>query len=178
MVKPTEERFEEYIEKNLNSVGYVSTEFSEYDRTLCLIRQNVIDFIKRTQSDNWDRLEEIHGVDVENRGLQRISSEVSKRGIIDVLRNQVVDRGVYLDLCYFEPKSGLNTDHMELYKSNQFTVVRQLHYSTKNENSIDMVLFLNGLPIVTMELKNQLTGQNIVHSQNQYKNDRDPKEAL
>lgn len=177
-LKPTEKRFEDHIEESLRSNGFTSSHFSEYDRNLCLIRDQVIEFIRTTQPIEWGRLTEIYEVDVENKVLLRISSEISKRGIIDVLRNQVVDRGVYINLCYFEPNSDLNPDHQALYKSNRFTVVRQLHYSTQNENSIDMVLFLNGLPIVTMELKNQLTGQNIRHSENQYRFDRDPKEPL
>jgi type I restriction enzyme R subunit len=177
-LSPTEKRFEDHIEDHLKTVGYSTLHFSEYDRNLCLIRNQVIDFIKDTQPEQWGRLQEIYDVDTENKILARISSEISKRGIIDVLRNQVVDRGVYLNLCYFEPKSDLNPDHLKLYQSNQFTVVRQLHYSEQNENSIDMVLFLNGLPIVTMELKNQLTGQNVKHSENQYRFDRDPKEPL
>lgn len=177
-LSPTEKRFEEHIEDHLKNVGYSSLHFNEYDRSLCLIRDRVIDFIRSTQPEQWGRLQEIYDVDTENKILARISSEISKRGIIDVLRNQVVDRGVYLNLCYFEPKSDLNPDHLKLYQSNQFTVVRQLHYSEQNENSIDMVLFLNGLPIVTMELKNQLTGQNVKHSENQYRFDRDPKEPL
>ena len=177
-LSPTEKKFEEHIEQHLKSVGYSTLHFSEYDRNLCLIRDQVIDFIRATQPEQWGRLQEIYDVDTENKILTRISSEISKRGIIDVLRNQVVDRGVYLNLCYFEPKSDLNPDHLKLYQSNQFTVVRQLHYSTKNENSIDMVLFLNGIPILTMELKNQLTGQNYKHSENQYRYDRDPKETL
>lgn len=177
-LSPTEKRFEEHIEDHLKTVGYSTSHSSEYDRNLCLIRDHVIEFIKRTQPEQWGRLQEIHDVDTENKILSRISSEISKRGIIDVLRHQVVDRGVYLNLCYFEPKSDLNPDHLKLYQSNQFTVVRQLHYSVQNENSIDMGLFLNGLPIVTMELKNQLTGQNIKHSENQYRNDRDPREPL
>lgn len=177
-LSPTEEKFEEHIEKHLCSIGYTSTHFHDYDRTLCVIKDQVIDFIKKTQPDKWDQLTQIYDVETENKVLSRISSEISKRGIIDVLRDKVVDRGIYLDLCYFEPKSDLNPEHLKLFQSNQFTVVRQLHYSNKNENSIDMGLFLNGLPIVTMELKNQLTGQNIKHSQNQYRNDRDPKEPL
>ena len=152
--------------------------FHEYDRSLCLIKDQVIDFIKTTQPEKWERLTEIYDLDTENKILSRISSEVSKRGIVDVLRNPVVDRGVYLNLCYFEPKSDLNPEHLKLFQSNRFTVMRQLHYSNQNENSIDMGLFLNGLPIVTMELKNQLTGQNVKHSQNQYRNDRDPREPL
>lgn len=177
-LSPTEKKFEEHIEDYLKIVGYSTLHFSQYDRNLCLIRDQVIDFIRDTQPEQWGRLQEVYDVDTENKILARISSEISKRGIIDVLRNQVVDRGVYLNLCYFEPKSDLNPDHLKLYQSNQFTVVRQLHYSEQNENSIDMVLFLNGLPIVTMELKNQLTGQNVKHSENQYRFDRDPKEPL
>jgi type I restriction enzyme R subunit len=177
-LSPTEEKFEEHIEKHLCSIGYISTDFHEYDRSLCLIKDQVIGFIKTTQPEKWERLTEIYDLDTENKILSRISSEVSKRGIVDVLRNPVVDRGVYLNLCYFEPKSDLNPDHLKLFQSNRFTVMRQLHYSNQNENSIDMVLFLNGLPIVTMELKNQLTGQNVKHSENQYRNDRDPKEPL
>ena len=177
-LSPTEEKFEEHIEKYMCSVGYTSTDFHEYDRSLCLIKDQVIDFIKTTQPEKWGRLTEIYDLDTENKILSRISSEVSKRGIVDVLRNPVVDRGVYLNLCYFEPKSDLNPEHLKLFQSNRFTVMRQLHYSNQNENSIDMGLFLNGLPIVTMELKNQLTGQNVKHSQNQYRNDRDPREPL
>ncbi len=177
-LSPTEEKFEEHIEKRLCSIGYSQTGFSEYDRDLCLIKDQVIDFIKTTQPEEWDRLIKTYDMDAENKILSRISSEVSKRGIIDVLRNKMVDRGIYLDLCYFRPKSDLNREHLELYKSNQFTVVRQLHYSNQNEKSIDMGLFLNGLPIATMELKNQLTGQNIKHSENQYKRDRNPREPL
>ena len=177
-LRPTEEKFEEHIEKHMCSVGYASTNFHEYDRSLCLIKDQIIDFIKTTQPEKWERLTEIYHIDTESKIISRISSEISKRGIVDVLRNQVVDRGVYLKLCYFEPKSNLNPEHLKLYQSNRFTVMRQLHYSKQNENSIDMGLFLNGLPIVTMELKNQLTGQNLKHSQNQYRNDRDPREPL
>ena len=177
-LSPTEKRFENHIEKYLNSVEYKSIHYEKYDRTLCLIKDEVLDFIKKNQKDSWKRLKDIYEEDAENKVLNRISSEISRRGVIDVLRNQVSDRGVYLDLCYFEPKSSLNPDHLSLFRSNQFSLVRQFHYSTKNENSIDMGLFLNGIPIVTMELKNQLTGQNYKHSENQYRYDRDPKEPL
>ena len=147
--RPTEKKFEDYIEKYLNSIEYKSIHFEKYDRSLCLIKNEVIDFIKKTQKDSWLKLQEIYENETENKVLNRISSEISRRGIIDVLRNQVSDRGVYLDICYFEPKSDLNPDHLNLYKSNQFSLVRQLHYSAKNENSIDMSIFLNGIPIVT-----------------------------
>ncbi len=177
-LSPTEEKFERHIENHLLSAGYSSIHFKQYDRNQCLIRSEIIGFIKATQPNIWDQLSEIYGINAENKVLSRIFSEISKRGIIDVLRHQVVDRGVYIDLCYFQPKSDLNPDHLKLHQSNRFAVIRQLHYSTKNENSIDMALFINGLPVVTMELKNQLTAQNIKHSENQYRNDRDFKEPL
>ena len=176
---PSEGKFEVHIESRLNSIGFKSLSHSEYDRSLCLIRSDVIDFIRETQPEAWSQLEERHGVvDVENRVLKRISDDISKRGIIEVLRSQVVDFGVYLNLQYFKPKSGLAPEHQQLYRKNKFTLVRQLRYSSQNENSIDMVLFLNGLPLITIELKNQLTGQNIRHSESQYQTDRNPREPL
>lgn len=79
---------------------------------------------------------------------------------------------------FFEPNSGLNLEHRELYLKNRYSLIRQLKYSLKNENSIDMALFLNGIPLLTMELKNQLTGQDFRNSEIQYRRDRDPKEPL
>ncbi len=175
---PTEARFEGYAEKHLNSVGFTSRSHSEYDRSLCLIGSEAINFIRRTQPESWSELEGIHGTDVESRVLRRISDDIARRGIIEVSRSQVVDRGVYLKLCNFKPKSGMAPEHRELYQKNQFSLVRQLRYSNRNEKSIDLVLFLNGLPLITIELKNQLTGQSIAHSQSQYHNDRDPNESL
>jgi len=177
-LSPTEKRFEEHIEEFLQSTGYTSTDFHRYDRNLCLIKEELLHFLESTQPEKLERLKEIYDSQTESKILTRISSEIKRRGIIDVLCGGVVDRGVYLDLTYFEPKSGHNPEHQRLFSSNRFTIVRQLHYSVQNENSIDMGLFLNGLPIVTMELKNQLTGQNIKHSENQYRNDRDPREPL
>ncbi len=175
---PDEKKFEKHIEKYLNSIGYESINYKKYDRKCCLIKDQVMNFIKSSQKEKWKKLLEIYPENTEERVLSRIESEISRRGVIDVLRNKVSDRSVHLELCYFEPKSDLNPDHKDLFKLNQFSLIRQFHYSTKNENSIDMVLFLNGIPVVTMELKNQLTGQNYKHSENQYRFDRDPKEPL
>ena len=177
-IRPDEEKFESHIEKYFNSVGYKSFYFKEYDRNLCLIKNEIVEFIKNSQKEKWDKLQEIHGENAENKILNRINSELARRGVIDLLRNKVIDNGVSLDLCYFEPKSDLNSEHINLFKLNQFSLIRQMHYSIKNEKSIDMVLFLNGIPVVTMELKNQLTGQNYKNSENQYRYDRDPKEPL
>ena len=123
---PNEKRFEDYIEKHLISLGYKSINYDKYDRNLCLIRDELLNFIKKTQNDSWKKLQNIYQEETENKVLNRISTEISRRGIIDVLRNHISDRGIKLKLCYFEPKSDLNPDHLYQFKSNQFISVRQL----------------------------------------------------
>ena len=119
--------------------------------------------------------------DSEEKIVKRVSEEISNRGLIDVLRGEVTDRGVNIKLFYPKPKSSLNPESLKLYNLNQFAVMRQLRYATKEEdknNSIDMGLFINGVPLITIELKNQLTGQNIENSENQYRFDRNTLEPL
>jgi len=174
----TEKNLEEHIEKNLQKVGFKSLLYTEYDRVNCLVLSDLIEFIKETQKQVYDRLVEQYGPDTDKKLILRLNNEISNRGVIDVIRKGIKDRGCHFSLIYFEPKSGLNPEHQDLYQKNRFTCIRQVHYSIKNENSLDMVLFINGLPIVTMELKNQLTGQTIVDSEKQYKYDRDPNEPL
>jgi len=178
MSSPDEKRFETYIEQSFNNQGYKSIPYSEYDKTLCLILTEVISFVKDSQPKEYEKLETQYGSETDSKLYKRLNEEISRRGVIDVLRNGIKDRGSYISLVYFEPNSGLNLEHKELYKKNRFSLVRQLHYSIKNENSIDMVLFLNGIPLITMELKNQLTGQNFKNSELQYKQDRDQMEPL
>ena len=174
----TEKNLEEHIERNLHTTGFSSLLHSEYDRVNCLVPFDFIEFIKETQLKAYDKLVEQYGPDTDKKLISRLNNEISTRGVIDVLRKGIKDRGCHFSLVYFEPKSGLNPEHQHLYQKNRFTCIRQLHYSTKNENSLDMVLFINGLPIVSMELKNQLTGQTIIDSEKQYKYDRDPGEPL
>ncbi|PCJ11042.1 MAG: restriction endonuclease subunit R, partial [Planctomycetota bacterium] len=107
-----------------------------------------------------------------------ILDEITKKGTLHVLRKGFSDRGSKFYLSFFQPSSGMNPDHQKLYESNRFSVIRQLKYSIKNENSIDIGIFLNGLPILTMELKKSLTGQTVEKAKKQYKFDRDPKEPF
>ncbi len=174
MRNPNEDRFETHIENSLNKYDYTSRLYSEYDRVHCVIEEDFIGFIKETQREEYDKLYSQFDTSTDKQLIKVFNDTISKRGVVDVLRKGVNTRGCSFDLVYFQPSSGLNPDHEDLYKKNRFVVVRQLHYSIKNENSIDMVLFLNGIPIITMELKNQLTGQNILNSERQYKEDRNP----
>ena len=175
---PTEKKFEDHIEKHLKQSGYDSIDSTLYDKELCLIPTKVLDFIKSTQEKTYQKLEQQFGGETDTKLFKRITSEIDNRGVIDVLRNGVKTRGCLFYLVYFEPKSGLNEEHQELYRHNQFSLVRQLKYSKKNENSIDIGIFVNGIPIVMLELKNELTGQNHEHGIKQWKNDRDPIEPL
>lgn len=158
--------------------GYRKRNPGDYDRTLCLLPGDVVDFILATQPKEWNRLKQHHGAAVKEQFLKRLSSEIGRRGALDVLRQGIKDSGCKFSLAYFRPASGLNEDTRRLHAANLFAVVRQLRYSTKNDNSIDMVLFLNGIPIFTAELKNPLTGQDVEDAIRQYKTDRDPREPL
>ena len=154
------------------------TSKTNYDRDLCLIPRDVIDFLVATQPKTWNRLKQHHGADVRKRFLSRLAREIERRGALDVLRKGVKDSGCKFQLAYFRPASGLNKETRRLHGANLFSVVRQLHYSTKTEQSLDLALFLNGIPFFTAELKNPLNGQDVQDAIAQYRNDRDPREPL
>ncbi len=170
-----EQDFEAHIEEHLLQSGYHQRLPEEYDKELCLLPDEVLRFIQGTQTKNYERLEKQYGADTASKLCYRLSREIQKRGTLDILRKGIKDRGVKFQLAYFRPASGMNPEHQKLYQENRFTVVRQLKYSQKNKNSIDMVLFLNGIPIITAELKNSLTGQFVEEAKKQYRKDRDPK---
>ncbi|MCA9605153.1 MAG: putative DNA binding domain-containing protein [Myxococcales bacterium] len=158
--------------------GYHRRSPQDYDRGLCLLPGDVLDFLLATQPREWEKLRQHHGTEVKSRFLARLSREIGRRGALDVLRNGVKDSGCKFQLAYFRPASGLNEELQRLHAANLFAIVRQLHYSEKGEQSLDLAIFLNGLPIFTAELKNPLNGQNVEDAIRQYKKDRDPREPL
>ena len=176
----TEKAFEENIENSLLSKpgGYLKGDPAAYDRELALDTAALLKFIKDTQKDEWDKLAGVHGADTEKKFLSRLTQELETRGMLDCLRNGVTDYGKKFKLAYFKPVSKLNPETQKLYDKNILTATRQLHYSLKNENSVDALLLLNGLPIATLELKNQFTGQTVKNAKAQYKYDRDETELL
>lgn len=157
--------FEAFIEQWLTERnGYVRRLSSQYDKDLCLDSETLLSFVSATQGKEWEKLVEQFGEDrAKARFLDRVTSEIRERGVLDVLRNGVRDSGSSFSLAFFKPVAGLNPETLALYGSNVFSEIRQLKYSKKNENSIDMVLFLNGIPVMTVELKNQFTGQSVEH---------------
>ena len=178
MPRYTETDFEDHIEGYLNQSGYRSLQSTDYDKSLCLIPNETLKFIQDTQPEEYQKLERQHGEDTPQKLTRRISNQIKSRGVLDVLRKGVKDRGCDFKLTYFQPSSGMNPTHKKLYNQNRFSLIRQLHYSQRNEKSLDMTLFLNGLPLVTMELKNSLTGQTVTDAEKQYRTDRDPREPL
>ena len=158
--------------------GYNKRRPDDYNCSLCLIPHDVIDFIYATQPKEWDKLKQQHGQDVKERFLTRLAREITRRGTLDVLRKGIRGNGCKFQLAYFRPSSGLNEALQKLYAANQFTVVRQLQYSEKTGHSLDLTIFLNGLPIFTAELKNPLMGQNVENAIRQYRFDRDPREPF
>jgi type I restriction enzyme R subunit len=151
---------------------------SAYDVDLCLIAGDVMDFITATQPKTWQQFRQHYGDDAREKLLKRISREVERRGVIEVLRGGIKESGCHFDLAYFQPASGLNPETQKLYAANIFACVRQLYYSKDGEQSIDLALFLNGLPIFTAELKNPLNGQTVLDAVRQYKTQRSPRDPL
>jgi type I restriction enzyme R subunit len=159
--------------------GYHKRKPEDYDRPLCLLPRDVVDFVLATQPKEWKKLEQHYGNEkVREQFLKRLAAEIERRGALDVLRLGLKDSGCKFQLAYFRPASGLNEETRRLHAANLFAVVRQVHYSTKNEKSLDLVLFLNGIPIFTAELKNPLNSQDVEDAIRQYKTDRDPREPL
>ncbi len=175
----TEKKLEDHLEARLTdpASGYQKAHYSAFDRHLCLLPEDVLAFVKESQPKQYAQLEKIYETETDRKLLARLSDEISKRGIVDVLRNPVKDRGVSLSMVYFEPKSGLNPEHGELHQKNRFTLVRQLHFSQNNEQSIDTVVCINGIPIITLELKNHYTSQTVEDAKKQY-NNRNHKELI
>ncbi len=158
--------------------GYTKRKSEEYDKALCLLAGDVLDFIYATQPKEWEKFRKQHEGEAKTRFFQRLSGEICTRGTLDVLRKGIKANGCKFQLAYFRPASGLNYDYLKLYRGNIFSEVRQLFYSERNNRSLDLVLFLNGLPIFTAELKNPFNGQTVYDAIKQYYTDRDPHEPL
>ncbi len=174
----SEKGFEEYVEENLINNGYVQGSPLDYNKEFAIDIKLLFEFLETTQGHKMKKLKDIYKEQFQLKLLSRLDKELSQRGMIDVLRHGIKDYGVYLDLAYFKPASSLNKDAIELYGKNLISVTRQVHYCTKKENSIDMLICLNGLPIAVLELKNAFTGQTFENAIQQYRKDRSPSEIL
>ena len=180
-VNVSEANFERLIEQALVGQGYLKRAPADYDRALCLDAELVIKFIQATQPQTWARYVKQYPSGAAKRLTERLAGLIARQGTSYVFHNELKDSGCHFRLAYFEPNTTLNPAEQHRFKGNMFSVVRQLRYRPPGESSqpeLDLVLFLNGLPIFTAELKNQLTGQNVEHAKRQYRRNRPATEPL
>lgn len=148
----------------------------QHDVAKCIYMDVLCEFIEKTQPKEWAKYVKYYGANAAEKLYHRLETTISNQGLLYVLRNGIEDMGCKLKMCYFKPDSELNPLAVERYEANILGCTRQFRYSTANTNTIDMVLSVNGIPVVALELKNQLTGQDYHCAINQFKEDRSSKE--
>jgi len=177
-MKVDERLFEDAIEQFLlEQGGYLRSFPSNFDPVLGLDPSELFAFISATQVKAWNSLLGRYGnnPDAAQRGFaKRLATELDNRGTVDVLRHGVVDLGITIKLAFFQPAHSLTPELLALYDANHLTVTRQLVYESRSTNKLDLVLFVNGIPTATAELKNKLTDQTVEHAVVQYRTNRDP----
>jgi type I restriction enzyme, R subunit len=170
--------FESEICQHLADNGwlYAEGDATDYDRARALFPADVLAWAQATQPKAWETLTKNHGAQAAETLLGRLRDQLGQRGTLDVLRHGLELLGLNkpLKLAEFKPALGINADILARYAANRLRVVRQVRYSKHNENSIDLVLFLNGLPVATVELKTDFT-QSIDDAIDQYRFDRLPR---
>ncbi|HCF6048779.1 type I restriction endonuclease subunit R [Pseudomonas aeruginosa] len=178
MVSQTNEAaLETHIELTLTKDGYRVGSPADFDREFAIDGKLFWQFLETTQSKelaklkdrpNWQRLL-----------LERLSKKIKKDSVLAVLKKGLDIDDAHFDLLYRLPYNDLNPEVVANFSANIFSVTRQVHYSDSDTfKSVDMVLFVNGLAIATLELKNPWTGQNVHNAIKQYRTDRDPREPL
>ena len=176
----TERVFEDELCEHLSGNGWsVLTHLktaASYDRELALFPDDLLAFVQETQPVEWGKFKRWHNGQSDAMFVKRVAKQLDTHGTLHLLRHGFKDVDAKFYLCQFRPAHGKNPTLMVNYERNRLTAVRQLHYSLHNENSIDMVLFVNGLPVATVELKTDLT-QGIKDAILQYKKDRLPRDA-
>ena len=170
--------FETEICQHLADHGwlYAEGDAAGYDRARALFSADVLAWVQATQPKAWETLNKNHGPKADDTLLARLRDQLDQRGTLDVLRHGIELLGLKtpLKIAEFKPALAINADILARYAANRLRVVRQLRYSLHNENSIDLVLFLNGLPVATVELKTDFT-QSIGDAIDQYRFDRLPR---
>ncbi len=178
-MKRTEEyAFETVIEKDLLAGGYRAIAPDGFDRKAALFPSEALEFIQETQPAEWQKLEALLGDKVREQILSDLCKWMDTYGSLATLRHGFKCYGRTLRIAYFKAAHELNPELEARYAANRLALTRQLHYSEHSEKSLDVVLSLNGIPIVTLELKNPLSGQTVEDACQQYKRDRDPREPI
>ena len=173
-----EEALESSIEKSLMTKGFYQGSNSDFNKDYAIDEKRFWHFLESTQEEELDKLK--RDPQYKLKIVQRLEKMIKKYGVLKILRKGLDVDDAHFTLLYVAPLASSSEAIKEKFTSNEFSVTRQITYSKANPlQEIDMVLFINGLPIITMELKNQWTGQNAkVHGQKQYREDRDITQPL
>ena len=178
MKRTDEKAFETAIEDALLSQGYNQIKSKAFDRERAIFPNVALDFIRETQGETWGKLEALHGDETGQQVIESLCKWMDREGSLSTLRHGFKCSGKNLRLAFFRPAHGLNPELEAQYKANRLGITRQLRFSPKTKESVDVALSVNGVPVVTVELKNHLTDQTVKNAIHQYRNDRSPKEKF
>ena len=178
MNRGSEAAFETVIESHLLRNGYVSVPSDGFDRDQAIFPEAVLAFIRETQRGEWSRLEALHGGGTGTQILTDMCKWMDAHGSLATLRHGFKCYGRTLRVAFFKAAHALNPELNARYAANRLGITRQLHFSRRSEQSLDVTVSLNGIPVATVELKNPLTGQTVDCAMRQYRRDRDPREPI
>ena len=174
----SEKAFQNDIIAHLVSTGYTKRGTLNFNKSACLDPELVLKFIQDTQEKMWKKFERVYGIDAEKKFFFRLVNDIEKKGTINVLRYGFKDVGCQFNLFYPKPNNNKNPDLFEKFDKNIFSVIDELEYEDKEKgNRLDLVIFINGLPIITIELKDTFS-QGVERAIKQYKENRDPRGAI
>jgi len=180
----TERAFESLIVEDMTSPErdrpWLTGDPRAFDAELALLPADLVGFVQETQPKRWERLVGLYGgrEQAERGFARRVAGEFDRRGAVAVFRGGVEDKGQAFRLAYFKPAHSADERSVELYEANRLRVVRQVRFDPYGGDSVDLVLFVNGVPTATAELKNPFTHQTYVDAMKQYRRDRDPRLPL
>ena len=174
----SEYAFETVIETHLLSNGYISISRDGFDRDRAIFPDTVLAFIRETQPREWAKLEKLHGDKTGEQVLDDLCKWMDTHGSLATLRHGFKCYGRSFRAAYFKPAHSLNLELESRYAANRVGITRQLHFSPRSEKSLDVTLSVNGIPVVTAELKNPLTNQTVEDARHQYQRERDPHEPI
>ncbi len=179
MDKARENVFQQAIVTDLVGQGWLEGKSEHYDRVLALYPEDLVGYVRNTQPEALEKITKFYGDKVEDKLLQRAAEQMDKHGALHVLRHGFKDRGAKIRLCTFKPDHGLNPETLARYEANRLRVVQEVSYSPHAREGynprLDLVLFVNGVPVATLELKSEFK-QAIDNAKWQYKKDRPPKD--
>ncbi|MCK9523108.1 MAG: type I restriction endonuclease [Proteobacteria bacterium] len=178
MKATTEKAFETYIQDTMKTHGWATGSTAEWDQQNALFPAYVLAFLQATQGPLWRQMETIHGDQLSQKLLGELVRERDRKGTIYIVRHGFKFHGKIFKLSYFKPAHSLVPETLEKYAQNTLHVTRQVLCHPQETKTVDMVLSLNGIPLVTLELKNPATGQNWENAVRQYQNNRNPKAPL